>query len=855
MTQPSVSRGLALQWKLPLLVGALMALLTTAALIAAWAEVRQAAIRTARVRLETVSAQFAQQLESQAKSYLDGAEKLAADPVLAAALRDGDRFDTAAVAALLLEGDVVAAELLDERGALRWEGGRDLAAVRTLEAQRLRESSRGGSNRGIGVLQAIGDTLVFPIVAVVRDGERRVGYVARWFASRPNPRGPEAVATLIGLGARLYLGSPGGSWSDQARIVAPPPVPPESLERMRFYERDSLGRQLAVGATVSIAPWMIVTEFPVASITAPATGFLRRGMIGAGILLTLGVLVGVVVTRRVTLPLRELTDASDRLAAGDRAVRVPVRSGDEFGRLGAAFNAMAEQVDSEVAARTAAEAQWRLLFAENPMPMWVVDLETLGFLAVNQAAVEQYGWQPQEWATMTIKDIRPSEDLPGMQAVLDRHAQGGMRAALVRHQDRGGRVFEVELNGREVTFQGRHARLVMGLDLTERRALEQQLRQAQKMEAVGRLAGGVAHDFNNSLAVISAYAELTAADLRAAGLAQDNIEEVLRASTQAHALTRQLLTFSRQQVTRPEVLPPNPIAESVGRMASRLVEEDVRITFDLDPHVSAVRIDPGQLEQVLLNLVVNARDAMPHGGQLTIASTMRTVEEGMIAAHGLGAPGRYVVLSVSDTGTGITADVRARIFDPFFTTKPVGKGTGLGLATAYGIVAAAGGAITVYSEVGVGSTFRVYLPEVAGAPTRDLTAMPLPTPVRSTGHELVLLVEDDVAVRVATTAVLERLGYRVLAAETPVEALALAADPAQAIDIVLSDVVMPEMPGPALVARLRETRPTLKAILMSGYAGDAVASRGVEASQLPFLEKPFTIAALAATLRAELDRG
>ncbi len=853
MDDRAPSGGLALQWKLPLLVGGLVALLTTLAVLGAWLEVRQAAIGSARERLAIVSAQFADRLDRQVRAYLDGAEGLAASPAVRAALDRPEALDSAALASVLLGNNIIAAEVLAADGSVIWEGGRKLAAVRTLEAQALRDSPHGGSARGVGLLQAIGDTLTFPVAAVVREGDARLGYIARWIAIPPDPRTPEAVASLVGMGARVYIGSAGGAWTDQARTTGPPPVPAESLLEMRIYEREAGVRQLAVGAAVEGAPWMTVTEFPIATILAPSAAFLRRGLLGGGLLLGVGLVLGALLTRQVTRPLRELTEATDRMTIGDRSVRVPVRGGDELGRLGAAFNAMAVEVETEVEARSVAEAQWRLLFAENPFPMWVVDLETLGFLAVNHAAVERYGWAPEEWAIMTIRDIRPAEDVDAMHASLARYAHGGMRAALVRHRDHEGRVFDVELNGREVDFQGRHARLVMGHDVTERQSLEAQLRQVQKLEAVGRLAGGVAHDFNNNLAVISACAELTISDLTEAGHPTDTVEEILRAANQAHVLTRQLLTFSRQQVTRPIVLDPNVVVRDVERMISRIIEENVRITVHLSPATLPVRVDPGQLEQVLLNLAVNARDALPHGGEISMITTAREVDEDTIAMYGLATPGRYVVIAVSDNGTGMSREVRAQIFDPFFTTKEPGKGTGLGLATAYGIVSAAGGAISVYSEVGVGSTFRVYLPvatESAGEVTRPVSASMGTLPK---GNETIMLVEDDVAVRTITASVLTRLGYAVIAVEDADAALALDGDTMARVDLVLSDVVMPGMSGPELVEQLRAGNPSLRAVLMSGYAGDAIKSRGLEANGLPFIEKPFSVATLATTIRSVLD--
>lgn len=853
MADRAPSGGLALQWKLPLFVGGLVALLTTLAVLGAWLEVRQAALGSARERLAIVSAQFADRLDRQVRAYLDGAEALAASAAVRQALAGPGAPDSTALASVLLSGNIIAAEVLAADGTVIWEGGRKLAAVRTLEAQSLRDSPHGGSARGVGLLQSIGDTLTFPVAAVVRDGDARLGYIARWVAIPPDSSTPATVASLVGLGARVYIGSAGGAWTDQARTTAPPPVPAESLLKMRVYEREAGVRQLAVGAEVEGAPWMTVTEFPVATILAPSSAFLRRGLLGGALLLAIGVLLGALLTRQVTRPLRELTDATERMTSGDRAVRVPVRGGDELGRLGAAFNAMAAEVEHEVEARSAAEAQWRMLFRANPHPMWVFDQETLAFLAVNDAAIARYGWTREEFLAMTIADIRPPEDLSRMREAVVGDPHRIVTAVPWRHHNRDGEVFPVEVSSTSVIFDGRKARFVMAHDISRRVALEEQLRQVQRLEAVGRLAGGVAHDFNNNLAVISACAEMAISDLSEAGQPTEAVEEILRAANQAHVLTRQLLTFSRQQVTRPVVLDPNIVVANVERMISRIIEENVLISVRPSPATLPVRVDPGQLEQVLLNLAVNARDALPRGGEIAITTSGREVDEDSIAMYGLDAPGHYVVIAVSDNGTGMSPEVRAQIFDPFFTTKEPGKGTGLGLATAYGIVTAAGGAISVYSELGVGSTFRVYLPvatevaaEASGSIPAVMTALPK-------GDETVLLVEDDVAVRTITANVLTRLGYAVVAVEDADAALTLNADVMSRIHLVLSDVVMPGMDGPELVAQLRAANPALQAILMSGYAGDAIRSRGVEANGLPFIEKPFSVATLAVTVRSVLD--
>ncbi len=389
-------------------------------------------------------------------------------------------------------------------------------------------------------------------------------------------------------------------------------------------------------------------------------------------------------------------------------------------------------------------------------------------------------------------------------------------------------------------------------DVTERRKLEQQLRQAQKMEAVGQLAGGVAHDFNNLLTAIIVHAELLREGMQANDPRVDDLDVVLSAGKRGEALTRQLLAFSRQQVVQPVVLDPNAIVKSLERLLRRLIGEDILLETPLADEVGNVRVDPGQLEQVLLNLVVNARDAMPAGGRLSIDSAGVDLTEADWRLHDVPRPGRYVVLSVSDTGTGMSPETRLRVFEPFFTTKPVGKGTGLGLATAYGIVKQAGGSITVYSEPGRGSRFRVYLPTVhegvGQAPAKEHDDAP------PRGTETILIVEDESSVRAAAAEVLGRHGYRVLLAQSAEDALVSMAHFTEHLDLIVADVVLPGISGPALVTRLRETRPAIPALLMSGYA-DATARRGVEESGLPLLQKPFTVAGLARKVREVLDAG
>jgi signal transduction histidine kinase/CheY-like chemotaxis protein len=384
-----------------------------------------------------------------------------------------------------------------------------------------------------------------------------------------------------------------------------------------------------------------------------------------------------------------------------------------------------------------------------------------------------------------------------------------------------------------------------------RNALEEQLRKSQRMEAVGRLVAGVAHDFNNLLTVILGTADLLLHGTGPADPRQAGLGEIKSAAERAAILIRRLLAFSRQQVLEPRVLDPNSLIGELEGLLRRLIGEDVELRTRLAPDLGTVRADPGQLEQVILNLAVNSRDAMPGGGTLTLETANVELDEAYARDHPSVRPGPYVMLAVSDTGVGMDAATRAHIFEPFFTTKGRDQGTGLGLATVHGIVSQSGGYIWLYSEPGKGTTFKIYLPRVdeppapaaaADVPTRELT-----------GSETVLVVEDEDAVRALMRLTLEARGYQVLAAASPKEALELVARHPGSIPLVVTDVIMPGMSGGELAGRLAALRPEIRVIFVSGYTDDTIAHQGVLDPGVHFLQKPFTLEGLARKVREVLD--
>jgi len=461
----------------------------------------------------------------------------------------------------------------------------------------------------------------------------------------------------------------------------------------------------------------------------------------------------------------------------------------------------------------------------------------------NAAAEHSTGRARVDALGRRLSDVLPGPDSPAIHEAVQSRRKEALYFTL--SGDVGDRVFEIRI------FPFETGTTIFFRDVTERRQLEAQLRQAQKMEAIGQLAGGVAHDFNNLLTVILGNAQLIAEGTGYSVQHQSDIAAIIRAANSAAALTKQLLAFSRRQVLVSTRVDVNAMITDMRDMLSRLIGQHIQLETVLAPALGPVLADQGQLEQVLMNLAVNARDAMPKGGRVVIETADVQLDDSSGQHDQVIVPGNYVMLAVTDSGTGMSAETKRRLFEPFFTTKEVGKGTGLGLATVYGIVKQSDGYIWVYSEPGQGTAFKVYLPR-AGADAQPHVA-PTVVDVPSRGTETVLLVEDEEGVRHLAQRILEAAGYQVLAASDPAEAKEVFAQHRGRIDLVLTDVMMPGSTGPDLFESLVVQEPALKVVYMSGYTEDAIVRQGLDRG-LPFVQKPFTAAGLARTVREALGQ-
>jgi PAS domain S-box-containing protein len=537
---------------------------------------------------------------------------------------------------------------------------------------------------------------------------------------------------------------------------------------------------------------------------------------------------------------------------GYMAVRISITK-DSRGRTVRTYGVNQDVTERALTAEAlrASEERFRSVFQAAVDGIAVADSQTGAMVMVNETLCDMLGWSEEELLRLRIDDVHPAEGLAETVALFRTQASGLEPLAIgVPVKRRDGSTFIADVSAVLVVLNGRSCLVRVFRDMTALRALESQLLQAQKMEAVGRLAGGVAHDFNNTLGVILGHTERL---MRQADEAQrGKFEQILKATQRASGLTRQLLAFSRKQVVDPKVLDLNALLSDLEKMLGRLIGEDIDLAIVPGADLGRVRADPGQLEQAVMNLCVNAKDAMPDGGLLRIETANAELDAGHGAPEPI-APGRYVMLAVSDAGCGIEKEILSKIFEPFFTTKEQGKGTGLGLAMVYGIVKQAGGYVCVYSEVGRGSTFKIYLPRIDEAAVAPEVQE---TPIPSRGWETILLVEDEGSLRAIAGEILEEHGYRVIEAAGPNEAIEIVHRHPEPIHLLVTDVVMPGMNGRVLAESLVAARPELRVLYMSGYTDDVLAHSGVLESGTLLLEKPFTTLALLGRVRAALkERG
>jgi two-component system, cell cycle sensor histidine kinase and response regulator CckA len=491
-----------------------------------------------------------------------------------------------------------------------------------------------------------------------------------------------------------------------------------------------------------------------------------------------------------------------------------------------------EDTSTQAQQLRASEQRFEKAFHANPTPMAIVRLRDGRYLDINDASLRMLGYSRHEVIGKTGRELAFTPDEVREKVKEALRAGTAARPMEVQVRTKSGAMRDLLQTLEFIELDGEMCLLGSSLDITERKQAEGQLRQSQKFEALGQLAGGIAHDFNNLLTAINGYAGLALGHIEAEHPLYEYLHEILKAGERAAGLTRQLLIYSRKQAFRPKAWNLNLIVAEMDSMVARLIGENVRLITALAPDARAVKVDRGLVEQVVLNLIVNARDAMKDGGELRIATTNVDVHHDNLGKHREVSPGSYVRLSISDTGSGMPPEVQARIFEPFFTTKGEGQGTGLGLSVVYGIVKQSGGSISLDTAVGRGTTFHVYFPIADAKEAAAVVPDPERNPAAHRGHETILLVEDETSVRRFTCDALEAQGYRVVAVSNGAEALQALLAPVHPFDLMITDLVMPTMGGKELAERARALHPHLPVLFVSGYA-----ARGD--GGLPFLQKPF----------------
>jgi two-component system cell cycle sensor histidine kinase/response regulator CckA len=857
-----------LRRKLPLLITLLLFVVVSTASVTAYRQLEQALVAATTERVGVATQRLALMLDESANRIRRNDQRIAALPAVVRFATTGAAADREAARAAL------AAEHAAPQGpaTITFFDRRRVPLIsvgRTRPAPGLPPNVQPVAipdtlHRGwLGPFIAVGDSIFVVSAAPVITAANDTGgfVVAALGLSRGQAK---SLSALIGSNAALAVGNAdGGFWTDlEKRIAAPRAL--RAGEPAGPYSGPHGDPMLGAVVPLHAAPWQVAVSIARRDALAPARPFIARTALTGLLVLAAGTLGAWLVVRRMTKPLGEVSRAAADFAAGDYSRRAPARGGDEIASMATAFNQMAEQVESasaeledqaaelEAANEELRESELRYRTLVEYSPDAILVHRDLRLEFVNDAAARLVGASsPVELIGRSILDFSHPSDRAEAAARIRRNADHRETTASFEQRmvTLAGAVIPVETVGMPFTLDGHAAVLTIVRDVSERKRLEEHMRQAQRMEAVGQLAGGVAHDFNNLLTVITSYSAMLLAEQDTSAEVRADLEEIKGAADRAAALTRQLLAFSRRQLLQPRVIDLNELTMNIEKMLRRLLREDIELRTRLDPALGMVHADPGQLEQVIVNLSVNARDAMPDGGLLTIETANVTLDDGFAPLPPAGA-GEYVMLAVSDTGHGMTEAVKAHLYEPFFTTKETGKGTGLGLSTVYGIVQQSGGTIWVYSEPGQGTTFKIYLPVARSLATPRNT--PVPRIAVSVAPETILLVEDEERVRKAARRILEGSGYTVIEAATGAEAVRICETHPTPIGLVVTDMVMPEMGGRELSAYVGQLRPEAKILFMSGYTEDAALHHNVLAPGAVFLDKPFTPVTLTQKVREAL---
>ena len=803
-TGTPAGRWQSLRWRLPLIISVVTTAILAVLVFAARNEVESALVATSGERARAAASQVASIFENSLRGNVAQTRAAADAPAIRAYFTSPSPENLAAVTA------TVSGKSANWKVVILWDTSGVSRAV--IDVPSGNEGSAPAlpplpppTDEENVQLQPIGDGSYLRMVTAITDPQSatRLGFLDVRSGYSVTPA--DLFSRLVGNNAFVLLGNQDGSlWIDLA-----------SLRRHATAGTDTVTGVADIGGT----PLRIMVGFPRAAIVAPARGFLAR-MALFGLVVAIGsALIFRALTVRVTQPL-----LSEDIATGVETARVQRESEERLN-----YTLSAARVGTWEMELHSGVMRW----SDTMGPLFGVQPDLLPAMR-DQVTEFIHPEDREEVTTCLLRDVG------------DRREHEILFRAL---QPDGSYKW---IDGRSrVTESGGQLRLVgVCIDVTEQKKLEAQLRQAQKMDAIGRLAGGVAHDFNNLLTAILGFGTFLHDDLPAGDPRREQMQEILKAARRAADLTAQLLAFSRQQLVQPVIVDVNAAVQDITGMLKRLIGENIRLTTRLAPQPATVRTDPVQLQQILMNLSINARDAMPAGGELTIETAHIDLDHSYRVENFQVVPGRYVMLAVTDTGVGMTPEVQRRLFEPFFTTKRRGEGTGLGLATVYGAIKQAGGYIWAYGEPGKGSSFKVYLPRVDGEAVPDA---PPVTAAAAVGHETILMVEDEAAVRLLTRTILERAGYRVIEATSAEDAEAKHREIGASIGLLLTDVVLPGSSGAELYQRLAQLNPRLKVVYMSGYTDDTVFRTGGLEHGVAFIQKPFNADALRRKIRDVLD--